>query len=348
MNSLHSSLCNGCSQLQKKKPAHSILDYADPALGQADILILTDSYRWGFGPDVLSPQEANILFPLLDESGLADSGYSIELAPAVKCPFVKEADMTAKDLTLCREHTIKTVEKVKPRLIICLGNLAFRMLSKKRGITDKRGNKFDYDGIPVIPTFHPFRVEKNASDRDLVLADFRNALMFLRSNGKQNSVPYETINLVSSFLEEQKRIQELKLAFNDAKRVPYIAIDIETTGFDFEVDRIRTIGLSFRDMTNHGKLQTIVLNIDGFVSPNPFVKNEISTFLTYIFRPDFGKRTLIMHNAKFDLKFLYQNFPELLNSSSSIYCTKILAKAHDENKPNSLRDLVKEHFGVIF
>jgi ribonuclease D len=37
-----------------------------------------------------------------------------------------------------------------------------------------------------------------------------------------------------------------------------------------------------------------------------------------------------------------------MHAVTNVACTKNMAKFVDENKPNSLSDLVKEFFGVVF
>lgn len=56
----------------------------------------------------------------------------------------------------CREYLEKTIKLVRPKIICCWGGVAAQnLLQTKTGITRLRGHFYEYDGIPVICTFHP-------------------------------------------------------------------------------------------------------------------------------------------------------------------------------------------------
>jgi len=56
----------------------------------------------------------------------------------------------------CREYLEKTIALVGPKIIVCWGGVAAQNLLKSRvGITKMRGQFYDYNGIPVLCTFHP-------------------------------------------------------------------------------------------------------------------------------------------------------------------------------------------------
>jgi uracil-DNA glycosylase family 4 len=82
-------------------------------------------------------------------------------AASVKCPSVGEADMSPKNMNLCRVHLDATIDRIRPKLIFACGNLALKMLLKKSGITNKRGKAFTFateSGFTcvVVPIYHPY------------------------------------------------------------------------------------------------------------------------------------------------------------------------------------------------
>jgi len=128
-------LCDGCSILSKNKPCHSVMDYEK--LDEAPTLFLSDSLKYKFGGT----------FPFLKaELNLITEAYreSFMCAASVKCPSVKEADMTPDNMVICRAHLEATIDKVKPKLVFVCGNLAMKMLIKKSGITSKRGKSYEF------------------------------------------------------------------------------------------------------------------------------------------------------------------------------------------------------------
>lgn len=56
----------------------------------------------------------------------------------------------------CREYLDRSIALVGPKVICCWGAVAAQnLLGSKTGITRLRGQFYDYQGIPVLCTFHP-------------------------------------------------------------------------------------------------------------------------------------------------------------------------------------------------
>ena len=56
----------------------------------------------------------------------------------------------------CREYLDASIALVRPKVICCWGAVAAQnLLQTKTGITRLRGQFYDYQGIPVLCTFHP-------------------------------------------------------------------------------------------------------------------------------------------------------------------------------------------------
>ena len=124
----------------------------------------------------------------------------------------------------------------------------------------------------------------------------------------------------------------------------YVVVDLETTGLDpYKGCEIIEIGIT--EIINN----EIVRNYSRFVKP----KKEIPVFITEItnisnemvqneeyieyvlprFRKYIGNRTIIAHNAKFDLKFLNYYLKELnLDPIESHICTLELLKKNTSYK----------------
>lgn len=124
----------------------------------------------------------------------------------------------------------------------------------------------------------------------------------------------------------------------------YVVVDLETTGLDpYKGCEIIEIGIT--EIINN----KIVRNYSRFVKP----KNQIPQFITDItnisnemveneesiekvlprFRNYIGNRTIIAHNAKFDLKFLNYYLEELrLEKIDNFICTLELLKKNKTYK----------------
>ena len=58
-------------------------------------------------------------------------------------------------IAACRDLLLDEIHATKPRVIIAMGNIAMRALTGWSGIARLRGFPARFEGIPVIPTFHP-------------------------------------------------------------------------------------------------------------------------------------------------------------------------------------------------
>jgi DNA polymerase len=64
---------------------------------------------------------------------------------------------TDEEMRYCLPYLRAQVQVVQPRVIVALGNTAFKGLLGPTvpGITSARGRWFDFEGIALMPTFHP-------------------------------------------------------------------------------------------------------------------------------------------------------------------------------------------------
>lgn len=113
-------------------------------------------------------------------------GYKREdvyIANVVKCrppdnrnPFLDEAEICVKFLQ-------RQIKLINPKIIVCLGGVAVKyFLGVQTGITKLRGNFQEYNGIKVMPTFHPAYLLRNPggkrdvwNDLQLVMAELKDA-----------------------------------------------------------------------------------------------------------------------------------------------------------------------------
>jgi len=315
-------LCHGCSILDKSKPAHSIMDYEE--LRESPVLFLSDSLK----------QKLNQMVPFTKQDmQLLKASYKEDFvcAAAVKCPSVREADMTPDNMKLCRAHLEATIDKVKPKLVFPCGNLSMKMLIKKSGITDKRGKSYEYittrgHSCIVVPIFHPYSCIKEPRHSYLFRKDIQNAYeRFILGKRDEGDFSFQTLMDIGEVESLSNRLKD---------STDTLAIDIETTGLNFLTDIIQTIAIS----TSEG---TWVLPLDH--KDSPFRKGEpdyakVWMLLRRILENPHNKK--VFHNAKFDLKFLI-NYGIY---TKNVWDTKIMHHFLDENLPKSLMDLVKLYF----
>lgn len=320
--------CDGCSILEKKKPFYSFMDYEE--CGEADVLFLSDSLKYNFGAKLaFGKKDMNLLLEIL--SGL-EGDATFEFAASVKCPSCKDGDLKAGDMKLCRTHLEATIDKVKPKLIYCCGNLPMKMLLKKSGLggaNPKRGRTFEYETpnghkCVAVPIFHPFSVIQEPKNRFLFELDINNAYnSHILKKVEESDFKYEVLTSIFDL----KKYNFLTVTCED------IAIDIETTGLDFTSDLIYTISISYDG-------GTIVIPFDHPECVwTPTEKELIIMFLQEVHSNPMNDKAF--HNSKFDLKFLIRVG---IKDFMRIVDTQLYSHAVDENTPNSLMECVNQYF----
>lgn len=87
--------------------------------------------------------------------------------PGNRQPLPEEAEH-------CREWLEKTLDLVRPKYMVALGNTPVRhLLGVSQGITRIRGRFFDWRGIPVLATFHPSYLLRSPEKKKEVWEDMK-------------------------------------------------------------------------------------------------------------------------------------------------------------------------------
>ncbi len=311
-------LCEGCSILEKNKPCHSHMDYE--TVEQCDVLFLSDCVKYKNGQMASFGKHE---YKLIKES----FPFTFATAASVKCPGVKEADMSPNNMNLCRVHLDETIKKIRPKLVFACGNLPMKMLIKKSGITSKRGKAFPYettDGhiCTVVPVYHPYSVIAEPRHKTLFQKDLQNGYEKYILEKRENT------NFSYKVLLTKEEVYALCDKLRDSQET--IAADLETTGLNFLKDKIMTVAITTQE-------ETWVIPVDH--KDSPFIGDEdVLQALRLIFENPKNKK--VFHNAKFDMKFLRNYNIRVKN----VWDTKIMHHLLDENMPKSLMDLVKLYF----
>ena len=297
-------------------------------VGTERIVFIHDSYRQKYGKTfAFEDEEYGILTSLLGKTGVPDGSF--QFIPAIGGYNMREDDVTTEVMHVHREKLLEDLEAIGPTLIIPLGNLAFKTLTKKSGVTNKRGKEFFVEiggePTPVVPTLHPFSLYSEPKLRRLFTQDVDNAYdKFILNVNKFDSSPYELVDDIDRF---EELIQETRT--HDA-----VAIDIETNGLDYKLGKIMTLGFSF------GEKQGFVIPL--YHAESEFLEQDINRIRKIVqgLISD-GNVVKIFHNSKFDVKFL-MNWD--ITDFNNIEDTQIMHALVDENLPHSLMDLVKQYF----
>jgi DNA polymerase len=98
------------------------------------------------------------------------------IANVLKCRPPNNRDPSDEEAGKCLPYLRRQIELVAPAAILCVGRIAAqRLLDTDQPIGRLRGRIHDFDGVPVIATYHPAYLlrspgEKRKSWDDLKLA----------------------------------------------------------------------------------------------------------------------------------------------------------------------------------
>ena len=83
-------------------------------------------------------------------------------------------------LEACASFLATEIQVVKPEVIVALGELSARRLTgHSAAFPHLRGKWFDYEGIPVLPTFHPEALLQFPQSKALVWTDLKAVMRHL-------------------------------------------------------------------------------------------------------------------------------------------------------------------------
>jgi len=120
-----------------------------------------------------------LLTKIIEAMGLRRQ--DVYIANSLKCRPPNNRTPTALEISACRNFLLKQIDIIKPKVICCLGKpAASAMLMIDLPIGKVRGKFYDYNGIKVMPTFHPAYLLRNPSEKKLVWEDMKKIMGALR------------------------------------------------------------------------------------------------------------------------------------------------------------------------
>ncbi len=135
----------------------------------------------GEGPGFEEDQQAR---PFVGEAGqlLTDiivKGMKLKREDVYICNIVKcrppgNRNPEPDEVETCIGFVKKQIAAINPKVIVTLGNVpTHNLLGTKQGITKIRGTWQSYEGIPVMPTFHPAYLLRSPGEKGKVWSDIQ-------------------------------------------------------------------------------------------------------------------------------------------------------------------------------
>lgn len=105
-------------------------------------------------------RSGQLLNQMITAMGL--SRQQVYIANVLKARPPNNDTPTGEEAAKCGPYLREQVRIISPRAIVTMGNPATQfMLETKQGITSLRGRWQEYQGIPLMPTFHPAYLLRN-------------------------------------------------------------------------------------------------------------------------------------------------------------------------------------------
>ena len=150
---------------------------------QADWLFVGDMPR---GDEALQNEaftgEAGALLDNMLAAMQLAQGKNVYIANVVKCRPAAEQHPAAAEIAQCLPYLQRQIELVQPKVIVALGKVAaVNLLGEELALDELRGVLHDYQGIPVIVTYHPAYLLRKPTAKAQVWQDLCFALEVMSS-----------------------------------------------------------------------------------------------------------------------------------------------------------------------
>jgi DNA polymerase len=108
----------------------------------------------------------------------------VYICNVIKCRPPGNRDPEPDEVAACEPFLKKQIAVVQPRVIVALGKFAAHLLTGEHTpITRLRGNLKHYQGIPVMPTYHPAYLLRDESRKREAWHDLKEVMGLLKHMG---------------------------------------------------------------------------------------------------------------------------------------------------------------------
>ncbi len=106
--------------------------------------------------------------------GMKLSREDVYICNIVKCRPPNNRNPEPDEVDACIGFVKKQIAAIQPAVIVTLGNVPTQsLLGTKQGITKMRGTWQEYNGIPVMPTFHPSYLLRSPGEKGKAWEDIK-------------------------------------------------------------------------------------------------------------------------------------------------------------------------------
>lgn len=104
----------------------------------------------------------------------------VYISNIVKCRPPENRAPLPDEIATCIPFLHQQIESIQPKVIVCLGAVAYKaLLQTEQNISRVRGQWQEYQGIQVMPTYHPAYLLRNPDAKRFVWEDMKKVRDFL-------------------------------------------------------------------------------------------------------------------------------------------------------------------------
>jgi len=101
----------------------------------------------------------------------------VYIANVIKCRPPENRNPEQDEIDACRPYIRRQIEIIQPKVIVTLGRVALQSLTEKGyAISAVRGQWLEYNGIKVMPTYHPAYLLRTPVAKKDVWADMKKVM----------------------------------------------------------------------------------------------------------------------------------------------------------------------------
>ena len=117
-------------------------------------------------------KSGGLLTKIIEAMGLKRN--DVYIANILKCRPPDNRPPAPDEILACRDNLRRQINAIRPKVICTLGKFASQtLLNTETPISALRGKFGTYNGIKVMPTFHPAYLLRNPGDKKLVWEDMK-------------------------------------------------------------------------------------------------------------------------------------------------------------------------------
>lgn len=123
-------------------------------------------------------EAGRLLDRILFAMGLERS--QVYICNVIKCRPPGNRDPAPEEIAACEPFLKRQLAAIRPQLIVTLGRFATQtLLRDETPISRLRGSWREYEGIPLLPTFHPAYLLRNPAEKREVWEDMKQVMQRL-------------------------------------------------------------------------------------------------------------------------------------------------------------------------